>query len=804
MAFSGTTRKNFSSKSDTQQQIKGTTMLNLKRHTGVLLVTFTFLSSLASVNGASPNPGFTLEEVQAIHYFMQDMTTCFDSPGISVGFVRGRFTVATSTGYSDMETAHPSNSQTKFNLGSTAKALVPYILAEIMNGKGNQNGRLRWNTTIKELLKSQMGLSVDTPWADQTLREALTYRASGTPVSGPFPSSSAADMSTMAGLPDGITREDIVKRAIHFMPTISEFRSSGHYSNLMYTIVAHLAERLANKSYEQLVKDVVFDKLTMQNSQFTPAVLESMDLAFPHFARNDMFFMQNQSLFNLHPFEPVGSVMTSSEDMVKWLRHLLHNLNIKGGDSGINMLIGDAFVHSPTGPDPEKHTIPKDLRHTEEVILGHGMGWEVSEYKGRKRYMYTGHLYGYRSTIWLYPESQTAVYVAINGPSSISKSAVDNHLLTSLAITGILYQASDILHREKPWVTSDDVCNLGGVGKDDYESDEDDYLYNLNDEGVPLSDDVDYPVHPDAYVGSYGHGLVGDLVVGLDQSSMLTVKLGRNIEGKLRPKEGASTKLMLRATGLLKNTYEWLDEKVLEFLPASVSTSEGKEQFQVVRLYLTDKLYYDFKRGMVFDTMVVQVEQEKIRKAKEEEERKIREEKEAQMKIEAERKAKEEEEKRRQEEIERKEMLAAIAREKEAEEKAKEEAERKAMMEAVAREKAEEMARQEAEEKGRDTQSQAAALEKIDEATTSQNKASLVKQNDELNSHQSHQPYSESDDKAEVESLPPQKVTDGERKKSAQVNDNDKDGVGSGPMASMGLLLTAVLVVLVQSMIHRN
>ena len=442
---------------------------------------------------------------------------------------------------------------------------------------------------------------------------------------------------------------------------------------------------------------------------------------------------------------------------------------------------------------------------------------------GRKRYMYTGHLYAYTSQIWLFPDSQTAVYVALNGNPSAATNAENNHLLTSLALTGILYQVSDIIHREKPWVTASDVCTIAGYKDEDerYPVDEDE-SYLLDDGyGETLNDgvqeDVNYPLPPDAYTGSYGHGLVGDLVVDADESGMLTVSLGRNLKGELRPKEGAPTKLMLKAVGKLQDTYEWLDEKVLEFLPASVSSGE---KFQVVRLYLTNKLYYDFERGKMFDTMLVEAKEEEIRKAREEKERKIKEEKEARMKEEAAKKAEEEERKRRIAEMEKKEMLEAVAREKAEEEEKKKETDRKAIMTAVAREKAEENERIEAEKKaedegkakqetGRDIQAQAAALEKTangnteGEATTSHNKANLVKKDDKLGSHQSHQPYSERDDKAEVESLPPEKVTDGERKSSNSAQVDDKDGVGSGPVASTGLLLVAVLVVLTQSMIHR-
>ncbi|GFO18224.1 hypothetical protein PoB_004472900, partial [Plakobranchus ocellatus] len=44
-------------------------------------------------------------------------------------------------GVADWDTGHAATGETLFNLGSTAKAFVPYVLAEIMNSKGNHDAK---------------------------------------------------------------------------------------------------------------------------------------------------------------------------------------------------------------------------------------------------------------------------------------------------------------------------------------------------------------------------------------------------------------------------------------------------------------------------------------------------------------------------------------------------------------------------------------------------------------------------------------------------------------------------------------
>lgn len=71
--------------------------------------------------------------------------------------------------------------------------------------------------------------------------------------------------------------------------------------------------------------------------------------------------------------------MVSPEDMTKWLKHLLHNLHFKDNDSGVNMLIADAFHQGVTVPADHKDGV---LTSESEVALGYGMGWYASTYGG--------------------------------------------------------------------------------------------------------------------------------------------------------------------------------------------------------------------------------------------------------------------------------------------------------------------------------------------------------------------------------------------------------------------------------------
>ncbi|KAH9499523.1 hypothetical protein Btru_078056 [Bulinus truncatus] len=87
-----------------------------------------------------PVPGpdaLTSTEIQAMEHFMGDVMACANIPGLALGIVRGGATYETGLGIAHMDTGHPVDKKTIFNLGSAAKAFVPYVLAELMNGQEN-------------------------------------------------------------------------------------------------------------------------------------------------------------------------------------------------------------------------------------------------------------------------------------------------------------------------------------------------------------------------------------------------------------------------------------------------------------------------------------------------------------------------------------------------------------------------------------------------------------------------------------------------------------------------------------------
>ncbi|BFZ14715.1 hypothetical protein BsWGS_17754 [Bradybaena similaris] len=560
---------------------RGSTELRLLAVTVIYILTEA-LTSATSVDA------FSSDEIRAMEKFAGDVMGCVGIPGLSIGVVRGDATFSTGFGVASMATAHSADKRTMFHLGSTSKALVPYILAEIINGKENHDGRITWNSTLREILAHDRDLEAAMPWADMTLKDMLVYKSG----------SSAADLATMVGLPREVGREEIIRR-LRFIPDNAEFLNSNHYSNIMFTVAGHLAERMTGRNWSEIVKSRVLDKLKMDTSSFATEGMTLEDFAIPYrfHSSQDPFVEQNISLFNLEPFLPVGSFMSSADDVTKWLRHLLHNLHATGNDSGINMLVGDAFHQWVTVPgDHHEGT----LYHESEVALGYGMGWYASTYRGERRFKFSGSLYAYSSQIWLFPDTSSAIFVSMSGPGN-------DCALKALEV--LMFYTSDVTLRESTWVDTNMTCCCQGAGCD----------YDDHKEVAPEElKQIKYLAPVEKYIGVYGHGLVGDLKIEPNKAGVLILQLGRNLIGELTPGVTES-KLKFTVSSPLLSTEEWYSEKTIEFLYSAHQTGDERntDLYDNVRIYIKDNLFYEFNRGKTFESMLIMAEEEDRRQREE-------------------------------------------------------------------------------------------------------------------------------------------------------------------------------------------
>ncbi|XP_063419040.1 uncharacterized protein LOC134701851 [Mytilus trossulus] len=179
---------------------------------------------------------------------------------------------------------------------------------------------LRWTTKIKDVLGPDYTFIDDCITDSVTLEDILSHRTG----------LGSADLLLQAGIPEYVTREQMMKN-LHYLPKLQEFRDSFFYNNIVYILAAHVAEKRANKTWEQLMKEELLVPLNMTSTVILDE-RHSETLAVPYIVdKTGKLYKSDDRLYSLHPFGPSGSICASADDMTKWLKLITSKGKIADG-----------------------------------------------------------------------------------------------------------------------------------------------------------------------------------------------------------------------------------------------------------------------------------------------------------------------------------------------------------------------------------------------------------------------------------------------------------------------------------------
>ncbi|CAG5127508.1 unnamed protein product [Candidula unifasciata] len=358
-----------------------------------------------------------------IHEFVLHLMDCHLSPALTLAVVKdGRVLLANGYGHTSINKSRAVTSETKFAIGSLTKAFTATLVAQ-------------WSfypafRVTDEIRSSQA-----------TLRDLLSHRMG-------LPSYFKA---LQMGFPLGMTRDKLMKRLV-YMPSHHSFREKFIYNNYMYTLAAHVVEKMSgNRKWEELVRDTFLRPLNMSNSGFLSNISDFSHFALPCAVINSSIVDLSTELFKtVSPCDPAGSIYSNAEDMAKWMNFLLSN----GRGADRRVVVDPEVILMTLEPGMisslpfEELTRPKfPVSH---VVQSYNMGWLTANYRGYRKVYHTGGVVTHFSRLWLYPDIKAGIYINVNGPREKNNK---HSLLESL-----MYFVSDLLLNEEPWLKKDAVC----------------------------------------------------------------------------------------------------------------------------------------------------------------------------------------------------------------------------------------------------------------------------------------------------------------------------------------------------------
>lgn len=365
----------------------------------VLFVAAAVWAGAASFQGAAvaasndPKIVAALETVRAKHGLPALGAAVVTSSGVTAVGVTGVRKSGTTVA------ATPAD---RWHLGSDTKAMTAVVIGSLV-----EQHKLTWETTIDAVLTAEAAAAPEA-FRKITVLQLLSHRAGLV---------SNIDWRRASRAPGGPRAQRIAALpTIATTPLSSAPGTTYEYSNLGFVVAGVMAEKVADRAWEDLIRDIVFARLGMASCGFgglgTPG---QIDQPWPHDAAGKPMPANGPDVDNPEIMGPAGTVHCSLGDWGKFVADQLAGLNGKDG-----VLRASTYVQM----------------HTPAFGGSYAGGWLVTSrpWGGGTVYTHNGSNTMNFATVWMAPARDFAVLIVTNRGGAVAQQATDDAAAALIAM----------------------------------------------------------------------------------------------------------------------------------------------------------------------------------------------------------------------------------------------------------------------------------------------------------------------------------------------------------------------------------
>ncbi|KAI1266453.1 beta-lactamase/transpeptidase-like protein [Xylariaceae sp. FL1019] len=346
---------------------------------------------------------------------MERILRITDQPGMSIGIIyQGQKLFQHHLGFRDPESGHRPDDDTLYCIASLTKAFITASIDILV-----QEGKLSWDQQVNSILHGTNRETKSTALSNVTLRDICSHRTG------------LLSLDEITQGLDGrilIPRSDRV-RVCEALPAKHELRSHFHYNNALYDLAGHMIEIASGAAtWGDFVIERILSPLGMsRTTPYRDVHKTDNNIAVPYKMLSD------SSLFRTEPTElsadsmngASGGIRSSIGDMLKWSSCLLDSICEPSKPNPILRPDSPLFkrsmiVNAECVDDGDyclgwcMHRTPAHLgsvspnRSLESPIVGVNSPSVLL-------YSHQGDVPGYTCSIYIVPESRSAVVVLSNG-----------------------------------------------------------------------------------------------------------------------------------------------------------------------------------------------------------------------------------------------------------------------------------------------------------------------------------------------------------------------------------------------------
>ena len=324
-------------------------------------------------------------DFEAIDAYVAAQMEAMHIPGVALGIVHGNqvvhlqgFGVANPAG-------QPMTAQTPLILGSTSKSFTALAIMQLVEG-----GKVSLDAPVQRYLPwFQVGTSEMRAASSRITVRHLLNQVSGIPT--------GAVEESLTGTGDETLEQEV--RALHDVALTAPVGTTYQYSNLNYTTLGLIVQKVSGQSYESYVQQHIFAPLQMRQSFISEREAMQHGMAtgycwwFGYPAPAHVPYLRGSL--------PAGFLISSAQDMAQYLVAQLNDGRYP--DASVLSSGGVAQLHHPAAT-MTTHGGRGDA---------YGMGWVISS-AGEPAIWHGGDTANFHSDVIMLPRKQLGIVVLMN------------------------------------------------------------------------------------------------------------------------------------------------------------------------------------------------------------------------------------------------------------------------------------------------------------------------------------------------------------------------------------------------------
>jgi CubicO group peptidase (beta-lactamase class C family) len=315
----------------------------------------------------------------------------WEVPGLSVVIVKdGKVAFAKGYGVKEQGRQDPVDADTLFAIASNTKAFTSAAIAILSDEK-----KVKWDDRVSDILPY---FALYDPWVSHEMRvdDLLCHRSGLKTFSGDL---------LWYGTP--YSREEIIRRARYLKPEFP-FRAGYGYSNLMFLAAGEVVAKASGESWDDFVRERIFKPLGMKRTITSTRQLDATgNFATPHSSFEGT--VERIDWVNWDTMAPAGGIISSANDMARWLL-----LQLGGGALDGARVFSESVQRTMWTPHNVMSGPLPGAQEQDTHFRTYGLGWSVSDFKGRFTAGHGGAYDGMFSQVWLMPEERLGIVVLTN------------------------------------------------------------------------------------------------------------------------------------------------------------------------------------------------------------------------------------------------------------------------------------------------------------------------------------------------------------------------------------------------------